>query len=211
MKLNKTTTSSWINLRNNNKQNKKKKIRILFEILCKMRLSLSQKLQILNWGITMKESPVSPVCSLWIVIEINLYTYLNLCMYIFIEFNSRITAQNRNRNSNSKLTTCHTKPFFVHESDSEYICIAMRVNQSVNQPITQPNNQSNSVSQKSVKSVSFIYIYQYQYQYQYQSINQLSTYRRLPHFLVVFSSYSSYSRFLSRYIQYNYIKIRLSV
>lgn len=156
MKLNKATTSSWINLRNNNKQNKK---RILFEILCKMRLSLSQKLQILNWGITMKESPVSPVCSLWIVIEINLYTYLNLCMYIFIEFNSRITAQNRNRNSNSKLTTCHTKPFFVHESDSEYICIAMRVNQSVNQPITQPNNQSNSVSQKSVKSVSFIYIY----------------------------------------------------
>lgn len=162
MKLNKTTTSSWINLRNNNKQKKKKqKIRILFEILCKMRLSLSQKLLILNWGITMKESPVSPVCSLWIVIEINLYTYLNLCMYIFIEFNSRITAQNRNRNrnSNSKLTTCHTKPFFVHESDSEYICIAMRVNQSVNQPITQPNNQSNSVSQKSVKSVSFIYIY----------------------------------------------------
>lgn len=178
-----------------------------------MRLSLSQKLQILNWGITMKESPVSPVCSLWIVIEINLYTYLNLCMYIFIEFNSRITAQNRNRNSNSKLTTCHTKPFFVHESDSEYICIAMRVNQSVNQPITQPNNQSNSVSQKSVKSVSFIYIYiniNISININ-QSINQLSTYRRLPHFLVVFSSYSSYSRFLFRYIQYNYIKIRLSV
>lgn len=160
----------------------------------------------------MKESPVSPVCSLWIVIEINLYTYLNICMYIFIEFNSRITAQNRNRNrnSNSKLTTCHTKPFLVHESDLEYV--HRNECQSISQSVNQSINQSNSVSQKSVKSVSYIqYIYQYQYQYQYQSINQLSAYRRLPHILVVFSSYSSYSRFLSRYIQYNYIKIRLSV
>lgn len=107
----------------------------------------------------MKESPVSPVCSLWIVIEINLYTYLNLCMYIFIEFNSRITAQNRNRNrnSNSKLTTCHTKPFFVHESDSEYICIAMRVNQSVNHP----TKQSIKLSQPKVSQISQLYIYIY--------------------------------------------------
>lgn len=126
-------------------------------------------------------------------------------VYIYIEFNSRITAQNRNRNSNSKLTTCHTKPFLVHESDSEY----MHRNecQSISQPVNQSINQTQSAKSQSNQSA----IYIYQYQYQYQSINQLSTYRRLPHILVVFSSYSSYSRFLSRYIQYNNIKIRLSV
>lgn len=122
-----------------------------------MRLSLSQKL-ILNWGITMKESPVSPMCSLWIVIEINLYTYLNICMYvyIYIEFNSRITAQNRNRNSNSKLTTCHTKPFLVHESDSEY----MHRNecQSISQPVNQSINQTQSAKSQSNQSAIYIYI-----------------------------------------------------
>lgn len=78
-------------------------------------------------------------------------------MYIFIEFNSRITAQNRNRNrnSNSKLTTCHTKPFLVHESDLEYV--HRNECQSISQSVNQSINQSNSVSQKSVKSVSQLY------------------------------------------------------
>lgn len=102
-------------------------------------------------------------------------------MYIFIEFNSRITAQNRTRNSNSKLTICHLNHFFVHESDSEYASQWMSTKQSIKQSISQSVNRSTinqSINQtQSANSVSL---------YINQSISSVH--------IVVCLIFSSYSR-----------------
>lgn len=110
-------------------------------------------------------------------------------MYIFIEFNSRITAQNRNRNrnSNSKLTTCHTKPFLVHESDLEYV--HRNECQSISQSVNQSINQSIKLSQPKVSQISQSAIYNI-----YISINININQSISSVHIVVYLIFSSYSR-----------------